>query len=89
LRIPKAACLDVPCPQVFFAGFVFRLLFGESVLPAIEFKVVARFGAKEIEVVLADFMLSSEFVSREASVSENGPEFFLGPSGFSAQSASQ
>ena len=58
-------------------------------LTSVEFKVVARLGAEEIEIMAANIVLSSEFVSGESPVTENGPQLLLGPSGLLPQGASE
>lgn len=56
-------------------------------LAAVHFQIVARFGAKQIKVVVANFVLAAKFVSAEPSVAKNCPQFLFRPGGFSAQNA--
>jgi hypothetical protein len=83
LRIPEATRLDIPFGLQI--GIAFRVslgVFRKSVLTSIEFKIVASFSAKEVEVVFTDSVLPAELVSREASVAKNTPQLFLSPRGF-------
>jgi hypothetical protein len=61
--------LNISRFQVRIAHSIFRLMFRKTVLSAIQFQIVTRLSAIEIQVVFSDLVLSSEFVGGKTAVS--------------------
>ena len=86
-NLPFASKSSVPESQYFHSsGFqrcisflILQKLIGKSVLRTVQFDVERSFDAEEIKNVRTERVLAAEFVGREATVSEPGPQQLLGP----------
>jgi hypothetical protein len=87
LGVPEAARPNVPRLQVLVTRGVPLAVFRKTMLTAIQFQIVSRLCAKEIQPVSADLMLAPEFVGGEPPVPQDGPQFLFRPSGLFPQAA--
>ena len=79
MRIPEPQRLDAARLQKLFPLCVMFPLVEKSVLAAVQFHMQFRLLAEEIEIIIADGMLTTEFVAGESSVAQPTPHEFFRP----------
>ena len=88
LPVPEAQFSDAHRSEIFCSFGIMSLLFGKTVLPAIQFNREAGYVTVEIEEVFSDREIPSKLVGTEPPVAQPTPHQLLSPSRLLPQSAS-
>ena len=70
MRVPKSQRLDPLRLQKPFPRRIMRLLLRKTVLTAVEFNIEFGLFTKEIQVIIADEMLATEFIAAKPTVTQ-------------------
>ena len=88
-RIPKPQSFDATRLQKFLSLGIVLLLFRKAVLASVQLDIQFSFFTEKIQIVIAERMLATEFVSVETSIAEPAPENFFCRSFLFSKMASQ